>query len=172
MSSYSKLIIFIVFLVIVSAAIVMIDSSVDNINKSMPGISDAIVEGDSDYNEAVQLVNDKLFEESMNKAISAGNNYNDSLKKLQDIKNEYSSDINDVQNEYLDTVINELTLKIKAVDKLKAAIECFEVNSNATGTSYASEANDLIYDATTYQNQRDTIVKDNPNLFKEENFII
>ena len=75
------------------------------------------------------------------------------------------------QNEYIDTVINELEYKLSAVDKLKEAIECFEVNSNATGTSYASEANDLIYDATTYQNQRDTIVKDNPNLFKE-NFII
>ena len=110
MSSYSKLIIFIVVLVILSAAIVMIDSSVDNINKSMPEISDAIVNGDNDYNEAVQLVNDKNFMESMNKAISAGDNYNYSLKELQDIKYEYSSDINDVQNEYIDTVINELIL--------------------------------------------------------------
>jgi hypothetical protein len=137
----------------------------------MPEISDAIVNGDNDYNEAVQLVNDKNFMESMNKAISAGDNYNYSLKELQDIKYEYSSDINDVQNEYIDTVINELELKLQAVDKLKEAIECFEVYSNATGTGYASEANDLIYEATTYQNQRDNIVKDNPNLFKE-NFII
>ncbi len=171
MSSYSKLIIFIVVLVLISAAIVLIDSSVDSINKTMPEISDAIVDGDSDYNEAVQLVNDKSFDESMNKAISAGNNYNDSLKKLKDIQSEYSADINDVQEDYINTVINELELKIKAVDKLKEAIDCFKVYSNYTGTNYASEANDLIYDAVNYQNERDTIVKDNPNLFKQ-NFII
>ena len=171
MSSYSKLIIFIVFLVLISAAIVLIDSSVDSINKTMPEISDAIVAGDSDYNEAVQLVNDKNYVESMSKAISAGDNYNASLKKLESIQSNYSSDINDVQNEYIDTVINELEYKLSAVDKLKEAIECFEVNSNYTGTSYASQANDLIYKAVGYQNQRDTIVKDNPNLFKE-NFII
>jgi hypothetical protein len=170
-SSYSKLIIFIVVLVLISAAIVLIDSSVDSINKTMPEISDAIVEGDSDYNEAVQLVNDKSFDESMNKAISAGNNYNDSLKKLRDIQSEYSADINDVQDDYINTVIEELELKIKAVDKLKESIDCFKVYSNYTGTNYASEANDLIYDAVNYQNERDTIVKDNPNLFKQ-NFII
>ena len=172
MSSYSKLIIFIVVLVIISVAIVFIDSSVDNINKSMPEISDAIVNGDNDYNEAVILVNDKYFQDSMDKAISAGNNYNGSLKKLEDIKYQYSSDINDVQNEYIDTVIKELEYKLRAVEKLEEAIECFEVNSNYTGTNYAAEANDLIYEATNYQNQRDTIVKENPNLFKEENFII
>ncbi len=171
MSSYSKLIIFVAVLLVISAAIVLIDSSVDSINKTMPDISSSIVEGDADYNEAVQLVNDKYYSNSMDKAISAGNNFNDSLNKLKDIKNEYSSDINDVQNEYIDTVIKELELKIQAVDKLKESIECFEVYSNYTGTNYASEANDLIYEATKYQDQRDTIVKENPDLFKQ-NFII
>ena len=171
MSSYIKLIIFILSLLVISAAIVLIDSSVDSINETMPEISDAIVRGDNDYNEAVILVNDRSFDESMNKAISAGDNYNSSLEKLRIIKSNFSSDINEVQNEYIDTVIHELELKISAVDKLKDSIECFEVNSNYTGTNYASEANDLIYQAKEYQNQRDTIVKENPKLFKD-NFII
>ena len=166
MSSYSKLIIFVAVLLIISAAVVLIDSSVDSINKTMPDISDSIVNGDNDYNEAVILVNSRSFDESMNKAISAGNNYNDSLDKLKDIKNNFSSDVNDVQDEYIDTVIRELELKLQAVDKLKESIDCFEVNSNYTGTNYASEANDLIYEATKYQDQRDTLVKENPKLFK------
>ena len=166
MSSYSKLIIFVAVLLIISAAVVLIDSSVDSINKTMPDISDSIVNGDNDYNEAVILVNSRSCDESMNKAISAGNNYNDSLDKLKDIKNNFSSDVNDVQDEYIDTVIRELELKLQAVDKLKESIDCFEVNSNYTGTNYASEANDLIYEATKYQDQRDTLVKENPKLFK------
>ena len=166
MSSYSKLIIFVAALLIISAAVVLIDSSVDSINKTMPDISDSIVNGDNDYNEAVILVNSRSFDESRNKAISAGNNYNDSLDKLKDIKNNFSSDVNDVQDEYIDTVIRELELKLQAVDKLKESIDCFEVNSNYTGTNYASEANDLIYEATKYQDQRNTLVKENPKLFK------
>lgn len=166
MSSYSKLIIFVAVLLIISAAVVLIDSSVDSINKTMPDISDSIVNGDNDYNEAVILVNSRSFDESRNKAISAGNNYNDSLDKLNDIKNNFSSDVNDIQDEYIDTVIRELELKLRAVDKLKESIDCFEVNSNYTGTNYASEANDLIYEATKYQDQRDTLVKENPKLFK------
>ena len=166
MSSYSKLIIFVAVLLIISAAVVLIDSSVDSINKTMPDISDSIVNGDNDYNEAVILVNSRSFDESRNKAISAGNNYNDSLDKLKDIKNNFSSDVNDIQDEYIDTVIRELELKLQAVDKLKESIDCFEVNSNYTGTNYASEANDLIYEATKYQDQRDTLVKENPKLFK------
>lgn len=165
MSKYSKLIIFILVLVLISAAIVLIDSSVDNINKSMPEISDAIVKGDAEYNEAVNLVNDKYFQDSMEKALSAENNYNSSLNKLLDIQDKYSSDVNGVQKEYISTVIQELELKIQAVGKLKDSIECFEVQSNYTGTNYASEANDLIYQATQYQNQRDAMVSDNPKLF-------
>ena len=166
MSSYNKLIIFVLVLVIISAAVVLIDSSVDSINKTMPGISDSIVNGDNDYNDAVELVNDKNFEEGMAKAESAGNHYNDSYDKLTGIREKFSSDINDVQDEYFETVLSELELKIQAVGKLEQAIECFEVYSNYTWTNYASEANDLIYDATKYQDERDEIVKDNPNLFK------
>ncbi|MDO5823434.1 hypothetical protein [Methanobrevibacter sp.] len=171
MSSYSKLIIFILVLLIIPAAIFFIDSSIDNINKTMPEISDAIVNGDKDYNEAVQLVNGKSFDKSKDKAISAGNNYNNSLNKLKDIQRDFSPDINDVQKEYIDTVIRELELKISAVDNLIDAIDNFKVNSNYTGTNYASQANNLIYEAVKYQDERNAIVENNSNLFKQ-NFII
>ena len=106
MSSYSKLIIFIVVLVFISAAVLFIDSSTDNINKSMPEISDGIVQGDADYNEAVELVNNKNFYESMEKAQSAGDNYNRSLLKLHEIQNNFAADVNSVHQDYISTTIN------------------------------------------------------------------
>ncbi|RPF50825.1 hypothetical protein SAMN05216439_0994 [Methanobrevibacter gottschalkii] len=172
MSSYSKLIIFILVLLFISAAIFFIDSSMDSINRTMPGVSDSIVNGDKEYNEAVQLVNDKSFDEAKTKAVSAENNYNNSLIKLNGIRNNFSSDINEVQEEYIGTVIKELELKINAVNNLKEAIDCFKINSNYTGTNYASKANDLMYEATEYQHERNSIVKNNSNLFKQQNFVI
>lgn len=171
MSKYIKLIIFILILGVLSAAVLYMDSSVDNMNKLMPEISDGIVNGDKDYNDAVDLVNNKNYKDSMNKAISAGNNYNSSLKKLHILKNNFTSDINKVHKDYINSTISELELKLKAVDKLKDSIECFEVNYNSTGSEYGFEANDYMNQSMHYKNTRDSLARENPKLFKQ-NFII
>ena len=94
------------------------------------------------------------------------------INKLKNIRDKFSSDINDVQKEYIDTVVQELELKIDAVDNLINAIECFKVYSNSTGTSYASQANELMYEATMYQHERDEIVNNNTELFKPQKFML
>ncbi len=166
MSSYSKLIIFIVVLLAISAAVLFMDSSTDNMNVAMPDISESIVDGDDEYNEAVDLVNNKNFYQSKQKAESAGDNYNQSLIKLHKVQSNFSSDIHGVHKDYINTVIKEVELKLKAVDLLKEAIDCFEVNSNYTGSNYGFEANDAMDQAVEYQNKRNSIVEDNPKLFK------
>ncbi len=168
MSSYIKLIIFVVVLLLISTAILFVDSSTDNMNKSMHEISDGIVKGDSDYNEAVELTNSKYFYDSMEKAESAGDNYNRSLSKLLEIQSDFSADVNSVHQNYINTVIQEVQFKLQAVDLLKEAIECFEIESNYTGTNYGYEANDMMNQAKEYQNQRDLIVSNNSDLFKQK----
>ena len=165
MSSYIKLIIFIVVLLIISASIVFIDSSMDNINQSMPSISEGIVQGDKDYNESVELLNSRYFYDANDKAISAGDNYNNSLKKLNDIKDKFNKDLNEVHKDYIDATINELELKLKAVDELKESIYYLQNYYNYTGSTHGTQANELMYDAVEYQNQRNGIVQENPDLF-------
>ena len=165
MSSYIKLIIFIVVLLIISASIVFIDSSMDNINRSMPSISDSIVQGDKDYNESVELLNSRYFNDANDKAVSAGDNYNNSLKKLKDIKDKFGKDLNEVHKDYIDTTINELELKLKAVDELKESIYYLQNYYNYTGSTHGTQANELMYDALQYQNQRNGMVQENPDLF-------
>ena len=167
MSSYIKLIIFIVVLILISAAVLFVDSSTDDMNKSMQSISNGIVNGDNDYNEAVELVNSKYFSKGMEKAESASDNFNSSLDKLLQIRDN-SPDINDVHKEYIDTVIMEVEFKLQAVSLLEEAIECFEIHSNYTGTNYAYQANDVMNQAVEYQNIRDSIVVNNSDLFKQE----
>ena len=165
MSSYIKLIIFIVVLLIISASVVFIDSSMDNINRSMPSISEGIVQGDKDYNESVELLNSRYFNDANDKAISAGDNYNNSLKKLNDIKDKFNKDLNEVHKDYIDAAINELELKLKAVDELKESIYYLQNYYNYTGSTHGTQANELMYDAVEYQNQRNGIVQENPDLF-------
>ena len=171
MSSYSKLIIFVIVLIVIASAIVLIDSSMDNINDSMPEISKGIVNGDNDYNESVELVNNKYFSDAMSKAESAEANYNNSLDKLLGIEDKFDKDLNDVHKQYIRAIINEVRLKLKAVGELKIAIENFQEYSNYTGSTHASEANDYIYESINYKKDRNSIVENNSDLFKE-NFII
>ncbi|MBR6927444.1 MAG: hypothetical protein IKI27_05340 [Methanobrevibacter sp.] len=152
-------------MLIISASIVFIDSSMDNINQSMPSISEGIVQGDKDYNESVELLNSRYFNDANDKAISAGDNYNNSLKKLNDIKDKFNKDLNEVHKDYIDAAINELELKLRAVDELKESIYYLQNYYNYTGSTHGTQANELMYDAVEYQNQRNGIVQENPDLF-------
>ena len=165
MSSYVKLIIFVVVLLIISAGVVLIQSSMDNINESMPAISDGIVQGDRDYNESVRLLNNRDFVLSREMADSAEENYNGSLEKLESIRDKYSNDLNDVHKDYIDATINELKLKLKAVTELKESIYYLGSYYNYTGSNYGIQANGYMQDSLKYQNERNEIFRENPELF-------
>ena len=135
-------------------------------NQAMPDISSSIVAGDSDYNRAVDLLNDKSYNEAKNKAISAENNFNQSMIQLLDIKDNFTSDTNDVHKNYINTVIKELELKINATENLLESIDYYKNYQNSTGNDYSSHANELMNDALDFQNVRNNLVRENPNLFK------
>ena len=118
----------------------------------MPDISSSVVAGDSDYNSAVDLLNNKNYGEAKNKAISA--------------KNNFTSDTNDVHKKYINTVLNELELKINATDHLLEAIDNFKNHKNSTGNDYSNKANELMHESLEFQNVRNNLVKENPDLFK------
>ena len=78
----------------------------------MPEISDGIAEGDEDYNKSVELLNSRYFTNATEMAKSAGDNYNNSLHKLEKIRDKYDNDLKGIHKDYLDTTINELELKL------------------------------------------------------------
>lgn len=166
MSDYSKVIIFIVFLIVFSASIIYLNNSESSMNKVMPDISSTVVAGDSDYNQAVDLLNNKNYDESRNKAISASNNFNQSLSQLNSIKDNFTSDTNDFHKSYINALFNELELKLNATDNLLESIGYYKNHQNSTGNEYSHNANELMNDALEFQNVRNNLVKDNPNLFK------
>ena len=165
MSSNIKLIIFIVILLIISAAIIFIDSSINNVNQSMPEINDCIIQADKDYNESVELLNSKNYDEAYQKAISAEDNYNKSISKLSEIRSVYNKDLNNIHKKYIDTTIKELKYKLDAIDELNESIYYLRVYNNYTGSTHGTKANDLMKNATGYQNERNNIVLENPKLF-------
>ena len=104
MSDYTKVIVFILVLIIFSATVIYIYNSESSINAVMPDISSNIVAGDSDYNAAVDLLNDKNYGEARNKAISAQNNFNHSISLILDIRDNFTDDTNDIHKNYINNL--------------------------------------------------------------------
>ena len=57
-------------------------------------------------------------------------------------------------------------LEKKDVMTVQEAIDYYRNYQNSTGNSYANEANEIMNDALEFQNVRNGLVKDNPDLFK------
>lgn len=166
MSNYSKVIIFIVILIVFAGAVIYLHGSESSMNSLMPDVSSSINDADSDYNSAVDLLNNKNYSEAKNRAISAENNYNQSISLLSGIKDNFTSDTNDVHKNYINTVLKELELKSNATHYLIISIDYYKNHQNSTGNEYSSQANDYMNNALEFQNARNKLVKDNPNHFK------
>ena len=148
MSDYKGALVFIFLLVIIAIAIVYVGFSMNSLDNSMAEISDNISNGDKEYNDAVNLINNKNYDEALEKALYASYNFNE------------------VHKEYLATAIDEVELKQDAASNLVHAIYYFKNNDNSTGSSYGNKANSLMDEAIQYQNARNKLVNDNPNLFR------
>ena len=88
------------------------------------------------------------------------------LYLILSIKNNITSDTNDVHKNYINTVIKELELKINATKYLLESIDYYEKNQNSSGNEHSSHANQLMRESIDFQNVRNNLVKENPNLFK------
>ena len=165
MSDYKRALIFIFLLVIIAIAIVYVGFSMNSLDNSMAEISDNIANGDKEYNDAVNLINNKNYDDALEKALYASDNFNKSSRDLLVIQNS-SDNFKEVHKEYIVTIIDEVELKQDAASNLVHAIYYFKNNDNSTGSSYGNKANSLMDEAIQYQDARNKLVNDNPNLFR------
>lgn len=165
MSDYKRALIFIFLLVIMAIAIVYVGFSMNSLDNSMAEISDNIANGDKEYNDAVNLINNKNYDDALEKALYASDNFNKSSRDLLVIQNS-SDNFKEVHKEYIVTIIDEVELKQDAASNLVHAIYYFKNNDNSTGSSYGNKANSLMDEAIQYQDARNKLVNDNPNLFR------
>lgn len=75
MSDYKRALVFIFLLVIIAIAIVYVGFSMNSLDNSMAEISDNISNGDKEYNDAVNLINNKNYDEALEKALYASDDF-------------------------------------------------------------------------------------------------
>lgn len=162
----SKLVFFIVIVgtIFVSGCV---STSLDNINSLMPDINSQIENGNIYYNESVVALNNKNYSEADTKANLAIKEYTKAKENVLET-NKYFEGVNQtIYIEYLDLVKNEINLKNNASSNILQASKYYKENNIPQGNSYSEIANSKMNEALDIQNERNTLVKENPDLFKE-----
>ncbi|MDR0900343.1 MAG: hypothetical protein LBM26_01680 [Methanobrevibacter sp.] len=160
-----KIIIILVILATVSIS-GCINSPLDNINEIIPNLSQHIVNGDNNYNEAVKAVNNLDYAIADEKAKTAKSEFNEAQNNLLEI-NKYTDNINEtLYLQYIQLLKEEINLKQNATKNLQLATEYFESGSISSANSYVDIANSLMDQGITIQKEREQIIKDNPGKFQ------
>ena len=164
-----KIIIVIIVLLATVSVSGCIKTPMDNINNIIPVLSQNIETGDTNYNEAVTYLNSHNYDLAEEKVQTSSNNFLEAKNKMLEI-NKYNENINNtLYLQYLSLIEEELNLKENATSNLQLAIQNFKKGNKVVANNYVSTANKLMNQGISIQNQRNNLVKNNPDKFKEVN---
>jgi len=142
-----------------------ISSPIDNINNIVPSLTQSIEDGGLSFNEAVRYSNNRDYINAEEKIQAASTSFLDAQNKILDIK-KYYGDINDtLYLQYFDLIERELNLKQNATAHMQLAIQSFKSGNRNTANEYVNKANNIMREAKLIQDQRENLVKNNPNKF-------
>ena len=165
----------IILIVLILIAVVSIsgciNSPIDNVNNRMKDLNTDITEGDTDYNSAVNSINNRDFDSANSNVQIAKQKFDDAEGKLSEIE-EYENSLNEsVYKEYIDLIREEVSLKKQASDELYLAVQYYANNDAYSGNSYAKSSNSLMQKAVILQDERNNLVEENSDLFKKAGII-
>lgn len=122
--------------------------------------------GDNNFNNAGTDVNKFLYTKALKESDNASSEFNQA-KSLASQGFTYAQNSNDtVYVNYMQLVLNEIDAKINATNELKTAIPYLMDNDTINANTHVGNANGFMNKATTFYDQRQDIVKQNPTKFK------
>jgi hypothetical protein len=143
-----------------------IQSDTSKIDALSTSINTHLKNGDSDYNTAGIDTNKFLYYAALAQCDNASSEYNQARSLAsQGLTNAQNSN-DTVYITYMQSVLNEIDAKINATNELKTTIPYLQDNDTINANIHSSNANGYMDEATTFNNQRENIVKQNPTKFK------
>lgn len=142
-----------------------IGSPVDNINLIMPKISEDIVSGNDNYNEAVNFVNSRNYDAADQKIKKSTASFTEAQNKLLSIDS--IPQLNDtIYVQYIELIKQELSFKLNATMDLQLAIQYFKAGNNETANEFVTKANSKMSQGVSIQKQRQALVVNYPDKFQ------
>ncbi len=143
-----------------------IESDSSQIESLATSINTHLKNGDSDYNSAGIDTNGFLYTAALAQCANASSEYNQARSLASQGLTDAQNSNDTVYADYMQSVLNEIDAKINATNELETAIPYLQDNDSVDANIHTSNANGFMNDATTFSNQRESIVQQNPTKFK------
>ena len=153
-----------VILVVFLSGCIQSDSS--KIDTLATSINTHLKTGDGDYNTAGTDTNEYLYIAALAGCNNASSEYNQARSLASQGLTDAQNSNDTVYTSYMQSVLNEIDAKINATNELKTAIPYLQDNDTVNANIHSSNANGYMDDAVTFNNQRKSIVEQNPTKFK------
>jgi len=151
-------------LVLVIAISGCVNSDMENINQIIPKLNDNIKNGDSNFNLAVDGLNTNKTDVAEVKVKIAIEKFSNAKTNIDDIQKNYKSLNNTKYINYIDLISEELDYKVNASLALQSAIRTSS-NNRQLFNEYVRYANSWMLKGFYIQDERNSLVLNNPNLF-------
>ncbi len=144
-----------------------VQSDINSINDLAASINSHIKNGDEYYNSSATNTNSNYFSQAQAQSKSASDEYSMAQASAQTALTSAKNANDAVIVDYMENVILELQAKMNATSQLNTAITLLQTNSTENANTHLSQANSYMNSAMQYRNNRDEIVRQNPNKFKQ-----
>ncbi|MDR1819361.1 MAG: hypothetical protein LBR15_03845 [Methanobrevibacter sp.] len=151
-------------LVLVIAISGCVNSDMENINQIIPKLNDNIKSGDSNFNLAVDGLNANKANVAETRVKTAIEKFNNAKINIDDMRKNYKNLNNTKYINYIDLISEELDYKINASLALQSAIRT-PSSDKQLFNEYVSYANSWMLKGFYIQDERNSLVLNNPNLF-------
>lgn len=157
-------------ILIILIAITMISgctqSDITKIDQLVPQINSHLQKGDNYYNESAKDLNDMKINSSLENCDKAFTEYNSARTLTSQALSYAQSSQDKVYTQYLQLVLSEIDAKLNATSELRTAGQLFQAGENETANTNLGSANTMMVNAQKFQEQKDQLVKQNPDKFK------
>lgn len=141
-------------------------SDITKIDQLAPQINSHLQKGDNYYNESAKDLNNHDINSSLSNVDSAFSEYNSARTLTSQALSYAQSSQDKVYIQYLQLVLSEIDAKLNATSELRTAGQLFQADENETANTNLGSANTMMVNAQKFQEQKDQLVKQNPDKFK------
>lgn len=142
-----------------------INSEIGNLNKIINDLNKDIVNGDANYNKAINSLNSKDYVNAESSIFNASTSYTNAFNKVSESIKDAEGLNNTLYLNYLNIVKEEIQLKLNATNQLQLAVQSYKSGEADSGNTYSDKAIIAMTQAIIKQKERSKIAKNNPDKF-------
>ncbi|MBE6494035.1 MAG: hypothetical protein E7Z84_05460 [Methanosphaera stadtmanae] len=158
------IIICIILIITISAGIIYYNNT-SKIDSEIPSINTNIRRGNTEYNQAVNALNNKNYSQAQQRSINALENYGNVSEKLNTTIELAKNQNETILLEYLMITQTEIDQKINATKEILTGIELINNNNYYSSIEHFRKSNTIMSNTTQYSDKRNQIESNYPEKF-------